>query len=732
MRPLLSNVACPSAETLSAFLLGDLPETQLSEVAAHVSGCAACEEQASRLDSASDEIVECLRRLPNCDLDARLADTDPGGSSEMPAFLAETESWGEFRIVREIGRGGMGVVCEAFQGSLNRHVAIKFLPAQGNLARFQREAKAAGRLHHTNIVPVFGVGEHEGRAYYVMQYIAGRGLEGVLHERTSQGKGFTSGEVARAGVQVADALAYAHSQGVIHRDVKPSNLLMDDKGTVWVTDFGLAHDESDTMTLTETGDLLGTLRYLAPERLNGPGDSRLDIYGLGVSLYELACRRPAYAETDRAALIHRVMNQEPPPPRQVEPKIAPDLETIILKAMARDPAHRYATAAAMADDLRRFLDDRSILARRVSLSEQAVRWCRRNRAVAALLLALVIVLLTGSGGVFWQWRKAVSLARAEGHAAAEARKSAAAERWALYRASMTAAASALQLNNSDSLRTILDAAPAEHRGWEWRHFDSELNGGEVLSRSGASGAVHLYLFSPPAKIFPVFDREQRTLTVFDLGRASRQPVRPSCAETPKNRYRSDSVLACSPDGTRVVTLSRDGTGRLWDVVTRGEIAALSRHPNPISKALFGAQGRRLVTIAKGDANIRLWDGETGRDIAVLRGHSREVQQLELGADGKWIASHAGDNEPVRLWDSTTGEPGQVLRLPEGTGGSMYMAITKDGRRVAAGRMREPPVLLWDGQSGKLLAALPCTWHFQVSPDGARAAAAAPLSSLRRF
>ncbi len=402
----MENVACPTLESLSAFLLGNLPETELSEVADHLSRCEACEGVVSRLESASDEIVECLRRLPNCDLEVPLADTECNSSGEMPAFPAETEGWGEFRIVREIGRGGMGVVCEAFQGSLNRHVAIKFLPAQGNLARFQREAKAAGRLHHTNIVPVFGVGEHEGRAYYVMQYIAGRGLDGVLHERTSQGKGFTSREVAQAGVQVAEALAYAHSQGVIHRDVKPSNLLMDDKGTVWVADFGLAHDDSDTMTLTETGDLLGTLRYLAPERLNGPGDSRLDIYGLGVSLYELACRRPAYAETDRAALIHRVMHQEPPPPRQIEPKIAPDLETIILKAMARDPNLRYATAGALAEDLRRFLEDRPILARRASVLERATRWARRNKSVASLLAALLLVFLAGFAGVTIQWRRA--------------------------------------------------------------------------------------------------------------------------------------------------------------------------------------------------------------------------------------------------------------------------------------------------------------------------------------
>ena len=260
---------------------------------------------------------------------------------EEAAPAAAVESWGEFRIVREIGRGGMGVVCEAYQGSLNRHVALKFLPERGDLARFRREARAAGRLHHTNIVPVFGVGEHRGRHFYVMQFIAGRGLDAVLdraaRHRRRTGLGFDDREAARIGVQVAEALAYAHAQGVIHRDIKPSNLLLDDQETVWVTDFGLAHDASDTVTLTHTGDFLGTLRYVAPERLSGRGDERADIYGLGVTLYELVCGRAAYDEADRSVLLHKVLHHDPPRPRQCVPAIARDLETIVLKAMAREP-----------------------------------------------------------------------------------------------------------------------------------------------------------------------------------------------------------------------------------------------------------------------------------------------------------------------------------------------------------------------------------------------------------
>ena len=175
----MSRTDCPSEETLSAFVLGDLPEPELSEVAEHLDACTECEERIGRLDRAADAVVDGLRRIAESGQGSDLARTEGSGSGETSALPAATEDWGEFRIVREIGRGGMGVVCEAYQGSLNRHVAVKFLPERGDLARFRREARAAGRLHHTNIVPVFGVGEHQGRAY----------LRHAVHRRPRPGPG---------------------------------------------------------------------------------------------------------------------------------------------------------------------------------------------------------------------------------------------------------------------------------------------------------------------------------------------------------------------------------------------------------------------------------------------------------------------------------------------------------------------------------------------------------------
>jgi serine/threonine protein kinase len=349
---------------------------------------------------------------------------------------------GEYQILREVGRGGMGVVYEAVQESLGRHVALKVLPFTSllgptHLERFRREARAAAQLHHTNIVPVFGVGEHEGVHYYAMQYIEGRGLDQVVREvrclrsateaapietcslagrvaeslvtgrfaaqlpaeqapspdavireaprlappsseppAHANGATSTSAKdtdlssrsdteyfrgIARLGIQVAEGLEYAHRQGILHRDIKPSNLLLDTAGTAWITDFGLAKAE-DGAGLTSPGDILGTLRYMAPERFEGRADPRSDVYSLGLTLYELLTLRPAFSDSDRARLIQRVQQESPAAPRKIDARIPRDLDTIIQRAVAKESDQRYATAETLAEDLRRFLADRTILA----------------------------------------------------------------------------------------------------------------------------------------------------------------------------------------------------------------------------------------------------------------------------------------------------------------------------------------------------------------------------------
>jgi serine/threonine protein kinase len=315
---------------------------------------------------------------------------------------------GEFRVIRELGRGGMGVVYEAFQESLGRNVALKvihhvYLDAR-RLERFQREAQAVARLHHTNIVPIYGVGEHEGVPFYVMQYINGKGLD-VLVEKWRR-EPAAPGEdrrrtAARMGIQAAEALHYAHEQGILHRDIKPANLLIDEHQTVWITDFGLAK-LAGLNDLTSTGDVIGTLRYLAPESLGGETGPHNDIYSLGLTLYELITLKSPFGDVSPSELLRQVSDGQPAPPRMLDPTIPRDLETIVLKAIAREPGQRYTTAAALADDLRRFLDDLPIHARRATALERLRRWRRRNQATAALMAtaagALLLAAIVGWAG----------------------------------------------------------------------------------------------------------------------------------------------------------------------------------------------------------------------------------------------------------------------------------------------------------------------------------------------
>lgn len=334
-------------------------------------------------------------------------DSQHKSSPRRAAWSPVPDDLGDFRVIREIGRGGMGIVFEAEQRSLKRRVAIKVLPKHAllreqDLRRFRREAQIAANLHHTNIVPVFGAGEHDGLHFYVMPLIRGVGLDVVIRE--SRGIERPNSQrwkfVSEVGIQAAQALAFAHAHGTLHRDVKPSNLLVEDDGTVCVADFGLAR-AMDHLDASHSGDCLGTLRYMAPEQFDGRADHRSDIYSLGLTLYELATLQAAFQDTRRRAAIRGGATGTPPArPAKLTPEMPRDLETIILKCIAESPQHRYQTADELSADLRRFADDRPIHARRVGWLERAYRWSRRNPALAAtsslavVLLAAVAVTLS--------------------------------------------------------------------------------------------------------------------------------------------------------------------------------------------------------------------------------------------------------------------------------------------------------------------------------------------------
>jgi tetratricopeptide (TPR) repeat protein len=412
--------SCPTVDDLFAFAVGRLPADARETIASHIESCAACLTILQELNDQGDPLLAELRQP----VPAELFSGDRAGSGPMQMVVntpapdrtgealpapADTGAPGlpevpGYRLLGELGRGGMGVVYKAWQVDLNRVVALKMILAgeharPEDLVRFRAEAEAVAQLHHPHIVQIFEVGQHAGLPFFALEYLEG----GSLHQ-TLQDTARPAREAAQLVETLARAMQAAHQRGIIHRDLKPANVLLDQDGWPKITDFGLAKRVAGGAALTQSGAIMGSPSYMAPEQAAGKGKDAgpaADVYALGAILYELLTGRPPFKAATPLETVLQVLHEEPLPPRRLQPKLPRDLETICLKCLHKEPAHRYGDAESLAEDLRRFQAGEPIRARPVGMVARGWKWARRRPAVAALVGVSVLAMAAGVTGVLW-------------------------------------------------------------------------------------------------------------------------------------------------------------------------------------------------------------------------------------------------------------------------------------------------------------------------------------------
>jgi WD40 repeat protein len=636
--------------------------------------------------------------------------------------LSPGRTFGNYELLEKLAEGGMGIVYKARQVALDRLVAIKTIKtgtfASGlELRLFQREVEVVATLDHPNIVPVLEVGEQDGLRFFSMKLIDGRNLRASLDDYRDRPEA-----AARLMATLADALHHAHQRGILHRDLKPSNVLIDAEGRPHVIDFGLALRLDSEGLWSTSNAVAGTPCYMAPEQTTGRREETTvtDVYGLGTILYSMLTSRPPFQSSSTIALIKQVVDQEPAKPSALNPKVNRDLETICLKCLEKTPARRYATAAELAEDLRRFLDGRPIVARPVSTPERLIMWSRRRPAIAALSLAVTLTTAVGLGGIVYQWRQAVAARGGLQAAVLIAQKN---EMEALdheelalrhaYIAKINLAGRDWRDANVGNLRRLLEetrpgAGKTDLRGFEWYYLNA-VSRGERHSLVGHTAIVRALAYHPGGTRLASCG-EDGTIRIWEV--ATGRSVRTISLSRP-----GVQALAYHPDGQRLASGSSDKIVRIWDADTGLLVRALEGHTDLVNHLEFSPDGQRIASCGR-DATVRVWDVNDGRFVRELKGHQDSVLELAYSPDGRWLASASVDGT-VKLWGAAGGE--LVRTIGKNMGVVESLAFSPDSKRLATG---DAPIRVWDPATGEESLVLPGhtgggVLAMTFSPDGKR-------------